>query len=96
MVRGIGFCVLPRIPPELELELEFELELEQIQTHMTQKPVLRAEIGACRFAQQTGTAKRLCSAQLVERPSMRRLECLPLLALLAASRAAGALAVPLS
>ena len=34
-----------------------ELELELIQTHMTQKAVLRVEVGACRFAQQTSTAK---------------------------------------
>ena len=32
-------------------ELELELELELIQTHMTQKPVLRVQAGACRFAQ---------------------------------------------
>ena len=31
---------------------ELELELKLIQTHMTQKPVLRVELGACRFAQQ--------------------------------------------
>ena len=35
-----------------------ELELELIQTHMTQEPMLRVEVGACRFAQQTSTAKR--------------------------------------
>ena len=28
-----------------------ELELEQTQTHMTQKPMRRVEVGACRFAQ---------------------------------------------
>jgi len=37
--------------------LELELELDLIQTHMTQKPALRVEVGACRFAQQTSTAK---------------------------------------
>ena len=37
-----------------QLELKFEI----IQTHMTQKPVLRLEVGACRFAQQSSTAKR--------------------------------------
>ena len=35
-----------------------ELDLKLTQTHMTQKPVLRAEVGACRFAQQTSTAKK--------------------------------------
>ena len=36
----------------------YELELELIQPHMTQKPVLRGEVGACRFTQLTSTAKR--------------------------------------
>ncbi len=31
---------------EFELDLELELELELIQTHMTQKPMLRVEVGA--------------------------------------------------
>ena len=35
-----------------------KLELELIQSHMTQKPMLRGEVGACRFAQLTSTAKR--------------------------------------
>ena len=35
-----------------------ELELELTQTHMTQKPMPRVEVGACRFAQQTSAAKR--------------------------------------
>ena len=72
-----------------------ELELELIQTHKTQKLVLRVEVGACWFAQQKSTAKRKWSSQLVERPSMRRWGCRPLLALLAASRTRGALAAPL-
>ena len=37
---------------------ELELELELVQSHMTQKPVLRGEVGACRFMQLTSTAKR--------------------------------------
>ena len=45
-----------------------ELELELIQSHMTQKPVLRGDVGACRFTQLTSTAKRQQSIQLVERP----------------------------
>ena len=36
----------------------YELELELIQAHMTPKPVLRVEAGACRLAQQTSTANR--------------------------------------
>ena len=44
----------PNTGDQMELELEFEL----IQTNMTQKPMLRVEVGACRFAQQTSTAKR--------------------------------------
>ena len=28
---------------------KIELELELIKTHMTQKPILRVEVGACRF-----------------------------------------------
>ena len=46
----------------------WELELELIQSHMTQKPMLRGEVGACRFTQLTSTAKRKQSVQLVERP----------------------------
>ena len=38
--------------------LDAELELELTQSHMTQKPILRGEVGACRFTQLTGTAKR--------------------------------------
>ena len=37
-----------------ELELEFEL----IQSHMTQKPMLRGEVRACRITQLTSTAKK--------------------------------------
>ena len=33
------------------------LELELIQTNLIQKPMLRVEVGARRFAQQTSTAK---------------------------------------
>ena len=36
----------------------YELELELVQSHMTQEPVLRGEVGACRFTQLTSTAKR--------------------------------------
>ena len=36
-----------------------ELELELIQPNMTQKPVLRGEVGAFRFTQLTSTAKKL-------------------------------------
>ena len=39
-------------------EGELELELELIQSHMTQKPMLRGEVGACRITQLTGTAKK--------------------------------------
>ena len=35
-----------------------EPELELVQSHMTQKPMLRGEVGACRFTQLTSTAKR--------------------------------------
>ena len=35
-----------------------ELELELIQPHMTQEPMLRGEVGACRFTQLTSTTKR--------------------------------------
>ena len=35
-----------------------ELELELIQSHMTQKPMLRGEVGACRITQLTSTAKK--------------------------------------
>ena len=35
-----------------------ELELVLIQAHLTQKPLRRVEVGACRFAQQTNTAKK--------------------------------------
>ena len=42
---------------------EHELGLELIQTHMTQKPVLRVEVGVCRFGQQAGPAKRSTCAQ---------------------------------
>ena len=35
-----------------------ELELELMQSHMTQKPILRGEVGAFRFKQPTSTAKR--------------------------------------
>ena len=41
-----------------QLELELELELELIQSHMTQKPMLRGEVGACRITQLTSTAKK--------------------------------------
>ena len=44
------FLLVPGFGPSSELELEL------IQTHMTQKPVLRVDVGACRFAQQS-TAK---------------------------------------
>ena len=47
-------------------EIELELELELIQTHITQKPVLRVSAGACRFAQQTSAmfeTKRVQSVQ---------------------------------
>ena len=50
---------LPRTTPvtwfELELELELERELELIKAHMTQKQMLRDEVGAYQFAQQTST-----------------------------------------
>ena len=35
---------------------ELELELELIQAHITQKPVLRVQVGACRIEQQTSKA----------------------------------------
>ena len=38
--------------------LLLKLELELTQTHMTQKPMLRIEVGACRFGQQTSKTKR--------------------------------------
>ena len=38
--------------------MELELELELIQSHMTQKPMLRGEVGACRITQLTSTAKK--------------------------------------
>ena len=41
----------------LNLILELELELELIQSHMTQEPMLRGEVGACRIKQLTSTAK---------------------------------------
>ena len=39
-----------------------ELELKLIQTHMTQKTVLRVEVGACRFAQlsEKNVCKQSC------------------------------------
>ena len=44
---------------EFEFEfIELELELELIQSHMTQKPMLRSEVGACRITQLTSTAKK--------------------------------------
>ena len=39
-------------------EPQEELELELIQPHMTQKPMLRGEVGACRITQLTSTAKK--------------------------------------
>ena len=44
-----------------------ELELELIQTHMSQKQMLRVEVGACRFAQQTCTDKH--SEKAIKSPS---------------------------
>jgi len=38
--------------------MQLELELELIQTHMTQKLMLRVEVGARRFAQQTSTVNK--------------------------------------
>ena len=38
--------------------ISFLLELELIQPHMTQKLMLRGEVGACRFTQLTSTAER--------------------------------------
>ena len=34
------------VPPVVQLYLASELELELIQTHMTQKPMLRVKVGA--------------------------------------------------
>ena len=63
-------CVSTRLPWVLDkttasVEKEFgpsavynELELKLIQSNITQKPVLRGEVGACRFTQLTSTAKR--------------------------------------
>ena len=63
-------CVSTRLPWVLDkvatsVEKQFgpsavygELELELIQSHMTQKPMLRGEVGACRITQLTSTAKR--------------------------------------
>ena len=48
--------------PQFELETEepeLELELELVQSHTTQKPVLRGKEGACRFTQLTSTAPSL-------------------------------------
>ena len=45
-----------------------ELELELVQSHMTQEPILRGEVGACRFTQLTSTAPRQQIVQEVERP----------------------------
>ena len=49
-VKTSAQCTPDKTPSELELKL--------IQTHLTQKQVLRVEVGACRRAQQTSTANR--------------------------------------
>ena len=58
-ITPAGFSI-PAHPTTDELctELELELELELIQSHMTQKPMLRGEVGACRITQLTSTAKK--------------------------------------
>ena len=62
--HGTGLVgVLNEVPAAVEYEFgppavqcESELELELIQNHMTQKPVLRVEVGAFRFAQQNSNS----------------------------------------
>jgi len=52
----------------IEEEIELELELELIQTQMTQKPMLRAEVGMCphlpgNLHQKTGLEKQEIGSQ---------------------------------
>ena len=50
---------------ELVLELELELELELIQAHMTQKPMLRVEVGARAVSvEREGMGERACAKRL--------------------------------
>ena len=46
---------------ETQKPAKLELELELVQSHMTQKPVRRGEVGACRFTQLTSTANEVPS-----------------------------------
>ena len=43
-----------------------ELELELIQTHMTQKPMLRLEVGTCRVAQKNKHSEKVIKFPSIE------------------------------